>query len=589
MRRFNHEKRIDDETGGTVNTLQELSEAFAKARSYGDVDAMLSIAEGLDALEGTTARYTRLHVLGNVAMRTGDLDQALALYDEALRAFTETGNQYAIVSILSDKGHLHGQRNELALALESYQQCLHHQALADREGDQAGILHNIAMVYHLTGHYPQAVEHLERALEISTRRGLQQFIANHFAALGAVYQEWGDQEEALRYAEKARDAHEEIEDRVNAASDKSLIASILKGMGRRDEAVAMKQEVLDELLELQSNHNAIHNIVWLARDSVDVGLPEQAEQLLERHAELLRKFPKITPNVAIVTAEIHRQRGEFAAATRELEQALQATQESGQINWSAKICLALRDLAQETNELAAYIQYNDLHTTYTNEVRGQEATRKMAILEKEREMAAERQERERERAVLYSTLPQHIADRVIRGETIDDHFDTASVLFADVTGFTTHTASMPPREVITFLEELYNTFDSICKEHGVTKVKTIGDSYLCFGENAKEVAAAGLRMNAIGHTWPDGSPLQLRIGIHSGPVSAGVIGTERLQYDIWGDAVNTASRMESTGEPGRIQTSEAFAELVADRYTLSARGEIDIKGKGTMTTYWLEE
>ena len=219
-------------------------------------------------------------------------------------------------------------------------------------------------------------------------------------------------------------------------------------------------------------------------------------------------------------------------------------------------------------------------------------TLRIAMQEKEREIELERKEREKERAVLYSTLPPEIADRVIRGEDVSgDKHEHAAVLFLDVVGFTTHSSALDPQVTTRLLAEIFRRFDEICTEHNVTKIKTIGDSYMAVGfheDAAQAVAATAQAMITSNFFWPDGSPVQFRIGLHIGSVVAGVIGTQRLQYDVWGDTVNTASRMESTGEPGKVQVSEAFAELVAGRFTLSARGTIDIKGKGSMTTFWLE-
>jgi class 3 adenylate cyclase len=198
-------------------------------------------------------------------------------------------------------------------------------------------------------------------------------------------------------------------------------------------------------------------------------------------------------------------------------------------------------------------------------------------------------------------------------------------MFADIVAFTTHASHIPPSDVVTFLDAVFATFDAICEQHAVTKIKTIGDAYMCFKgdgtepENTRALASVALGILHAGLTWPDGTPLQVRIGLHSGPVTAGVIGSKRLQYDVWGDTVNVANRMESTGEPGRIHVSEQFALFLGlvphhvrnDSHTptaikersvipnevrneehgtwhLALRGETELKGKGLMTTYWLE-
>jgi class 3 adenylate cyclase len=273
----------------------------------------------------------------------------------------------------------------------------------------------------------------------------------------------------------------------------------------------------------------------------------------------------------------------------------------------------LRDLAQKRNDFAGYIEHNKEHQRITEEIRGKEATQRLAMMEAERKMEGERRERDKERALLYGALPESVATRILRGEKVTgDHFEHAAVLFIDVASFTTHTATMQPGDVVLLLEDLFSRMDNICDQHGAVKIKTIGDSYMCFrgdgaeAENALSIARVALDVARTPFTWPDGSPLIVRMGAHIGAATAGVIGTQRLQYDVWGDTVNVASRMESHGEPGRIHVSEVFAtalrsvdggqwtvddnndSMTSDSMTLFKRGSISIKGKGPMTTYWLE-
>jgi adenylate cyclase len=156
---------------------------------------------------------------------------------------------------------------------------------------------------------------------------------------------------------------------------------------------------------------------------------------------------------------------------------------------------------------------------------------------------------------------------------------------------------MPPTEVVSLLNGVFSTFDYLAQQHGVEKIRTIGDSYFLAGgvpvvrdDHADAIADMALDMQAEiqNFSWPNGEPLQLRIGINTGgPVVGAVIGIQKFAYDVWGNDVNLASRMESQGEPGRIQVSAATYERLRDRYQFEKRGEIEIKGKGVMTTYWL--
>jgi class 3 adenylate cyclase len=255
----------------------------------------------------------------------------------------------------------------------------------------------------------------------------------------------------------------------------------------------------------------------------------------------------------------------------------------------------LRDLSQRTNDFATYIQFNDAYHQLKEQIAGADASVRVAMIRKEREIENMEQERARERAVLYSTLPKHIADRVIRGEQVSDHFEAVGVMFLDIVGFTTISSELSSSEVVRILDAVFETCDAICAANHVTKIKTIGDSYMAVAfvdtETGRSVPATNLAnaaldiLDAVQH-------LDLRIGLHYGPVTAGVLGKDRLQYDVWGDTVNVASRMESTSEPGRIHVSEAFAaaldsERANEHLSLLPRGEMEIKGKGLMNTFWL--
>jgi adenylate cyclase len=206
-------------------------------------------------------------------------------------------------------------------------------------------------------------------------------------------------------------------------------------------------------------------------------------------------------------------------------------------------------------------------------------------------------ERDRAERLLLNVLPAPIAERLKRDPSaIADGFPEVSVLFADVVDFTQLSAAMAPEQVVALLNDLFTAFDRLAERHGLEKIKTIGDAYMAVGgvpeprpDHAHAVAEMALAMQAevAGRTRPDGAPLRLRIGIHTGPVVAGVIGTRKFAYDLWGDAVNTASRMESHGVPACIQvTGEAHARL-RGAYAFDERGMIDVKGKGEMQTYLL--
>jgi class 3 adenylate cyclase len=204
--------------------------------------------------------------------------------------------------------------------------------------------------------------------------------------------------------------------------------------------------------------------------------------------------------------------------------------------------------------------------------------------------------RENER-LLRSILPEAVVRRLKAGEErIADRVEAASVLFADIVGFTTLAGGLSPEQVVDLLDDLFTRFDALAAEHGVEKIKTIGDCYMAVAgvpepqpDHAERIADLALAMLSELRTVNDerGSALELRIGLHTGPLVAGVIGRSKFIYDLWGDAVNLASRLESSGVPGRVQVSGALHAALADRFTFEERGEVELKGKGKLRTWFL--
>lgn len=208
-------------------------------------------------------------------------------------------------------------------------------------------------------------------------------------------------------------------------------------------------------------------------------------------------------------------------------------------------------------------------------------------------------EQEKSERLLLNVLPASIADRLKSGEkTIADSFPEVSVLFADICGFTELSSRVTPPELVEMLNRLFTSFDLQAEELGLEKIKTIGDAYMAVAGlplERRDHAELAVRMGEfmtkeIHHFNLTGNTeLNMRIGIHSGPVVAGVIGKRKFIYDLWGDTVNTASRMESHGVPGRVQVSDATYRITSHRFEFEPRGTIKVKGKGDMSVYLLAQ
>ncbi|MEC4802865.1 MAG: PAS domain S-box protein [Jaaginema sp. PMC 1079.18] len=207
-------------------------------------------------------------------------------------------------------------------------------------------------------------------------------------------------------------------------------------------------------------------------------------------------------------------------------------------------------------------------------------------------------EQEKSERLLLNILPRAIADQLKQYQgSLAERFDEATVLFADIVGFTPLSARISPLELVSLLNQIFSAFDKLADKHGLEKIKTIGDAYMVAGglpvpnqNHAEAIAAMALEMQQEVQRFRShlDKPFEIRIGINTGPVVAGVIGIKKFIYDLWGDTVNVASRMESQGEAGRIQVTAQTYERLKDRYNFCKRGQIFVKGKGEMIAYWLE-
>lgn len=208
------------------------------------------------------------------------------------------------------------------------------------------------------------------------------------------------------------------------------------------------------------------------------------------------------------------------------------------------------------------------------------------------------EEQKKSESLLHNILPVSIAERLKNNPSvIADSFKNTTILFSDIVGFTEFSEAIPPDELVNLLNHVFSIFDRLAEKHRLEKIKTIGDAYMVAGgipaprqDHADAVIKMAIEMQEglTQFNLENNQTFDIRIGIHTGTVVAGVIGIKKFIYDVWGDTVNTASRMESHGIPGKIQVSEATYDLLKSKYEFKERGVIEIKGKGQMKAYLLQ-
>ena len=221
--------------------------------------------------------------------------------------------------------------------------------------------------------------------------------------------------------------------------------------------------------------------------------------------------------------------------------------------------------------------------------------RYLSLLDEAQEIAE--REFERSEELLLNILPPTIATRLKDGETVSDAYEEVTVLFADIVSFTDFAAETSPSDLVEILNQIFSAFDEMAEKYGLEKIKTIGDAYMAASglpdpcqDHAQRMAKMALEMKEWMNHFQQERDIQLgiRIGIHTGPVVAGIIGTKKFIYDLWGDTVNLASRMESHGDENAIQVSTSTYDRLREDFDCERRGHIEVKGRGTIEAYWLK-
>jgi len=657
----------------TQRSLQEISDDMLRARDMQDADAMVRHAEELEALGTTEARAIAARARGTVyLLRDNNLAEALGQFHYAIALYTEMNDRTGLAKSHRNVAVVYEDQSQYDSALEHYHQALNlymetgddvgaartrrhlgivmktignnaeafslfHQALETftREGSTKYValtLNNLALVHKNSGQYPEALELLERSLQLAEELGDLVTLVLVTDNIGSVYYMIEDFPLAIAYRERALQYAESIGDERRMGSILSNIGNVYLVQSDIDRALSNYRKALDLALQSGSQIEIAHSTGLILGALARIGLSEEADQHLATLDAM--SIPDLSVRLyrEACRAMLQEHRGMLDEAKDTLLAALKISQDCSlpfdQVGFHGQ----LRDLALKQNDLASYVEHNNAFQRINEEINGKETATKLAMQAKQREIDAREREHEKQLAVLHSTLPKEVAERVARGEVVNDHYDNASVIFLDIVGFTELSSQLSSQEVIALLDDVFSQCDAICAKHGVTKIKTIGDSYMCVAfDNVINAALAAIEMSrvSISHSVSHSVSHEVshsvshevlfRIGIHCGPVTAGVIGKERMQYDVWGDTVNVASRMESSGSPGRIHVSQAFADnlnnasrqlpgscreaagklpgrathevsLVTRHSSLVTffRGSIDVKGKGLMQTYWLD-
>ena len=572
----------------------------------------LQLSEEYDFKKLTaTANYN----FGSIYNGLSNYEKALEYYTISLLINEEIGNKAGIANTKSNIGTVFGNLSEKEKALQYYTEALSiHEQLQNKIGI-ASVNGNMGFVYGNLNIYDRAIECFSKSLIIFEEIGQKQGIATATNNIGTIYRNLKDNEKALEYYTKALLNYEEMGNKLGIALATMNIGTIYGNEKNYEKSLEYYSHAL--LL-----YEETKNIIGIAITSGNMGLIfknfQNYEKSLEYNSRALLKFEEIgnKQGVANAISSIGILYATKSSGFFDNDKAEEYLLKSNvlAIEVGAKEIIQsnyhqLHILRLEEHQYEEALVYYKKSVEVGNEIQSEDAIKKAQEFDQRRKIEEDEKARqvnlarfqEQER-IFHNILPISIANRLIDGEkTIAESFPNVSIFFSDIVGFTTLSSIIDPSELVSGLNTIFTAFDRIGTKYGLEKIKTIGDAYMAvcglpeqFEDNAMRTAKFAFEANEIlaslqlSDNFKD---LQFRIGLHCGSVVAGIIGEKKFAYDVWGDAVNVASRMESNSEAGRIHISEQFAKSIEQylEFSLVPRGEITIKGKGTMKTFWLEK
>ena len=519
-----------------------------------------------------------LNNIGAVYFNQGDDPKALEYYLESLRVSEETGNQLRIATALTNIGAVYfNKKATYDKAGEYYLRALE---MAEASGnlDAIGVSSvNLGEIYLERGDHPQALRFFEKALvALKKTGGNESFV---YTNIGKSYRMRGRYEEALKYQQQGFE-------KAKTKDDKLEMAIALNAIGDTYFVQNLFNQALESYLKAKAIGEKIGSKTLLKNTYENIANCYSALSDYRKALDYQRLFDTIKDSLY----------------NEENSQKLAGLQFRFDIEKKeAEISL----LNQENQTKAAQIQQQK---TLRNFLLAAAAfllitmggiTYQYLFAQKTNKIISE--ERNKADKLLLNILPLETAEELKKyGAVKAKKYEFVTVLFTDFVAFTKHVENIAPEELVKSIDYYFKAFDAIFEKYNMEKIKTIGDSYMCAGglpmpneTNPEDAILAGLEIikfvESVKHDKPEHvQPFEIRIGINTGPVITGVVGTSKFQYDVWGDTVNVASRMETACEPGKINISEFTYSHVKGKFTFSQRGDIEMKNRGHIKMYYVE-
>ena len=437
-------------------------------------------------------------------------------------------------------------------------------------------LGNIGFHYKEQGNYPKALEYYKRDLKIQEEIGYKKGTGNSLNNIGEIFYEQGNYPKALDYLLRGLKIQEEIGDKHGIAESLANIGHNYNAQNKYNQAIIECNKGLTLSKEMESINQQESACACLYEAYKGLGNPTKA---LEYHEQLA------VLNDSLISRENAKK---FTQLDMQYEFDKEEARED--MEQEKKDVIAAQELKRKNLERNGFMAGFAVVLLFAGVFFHQRNSIK--------------KEKERSEELLQNILPKEVAEELkTKGHSDAQLIDNVTVLFTDFKNFTALSELLSPKELVEDLHACFSEFDRICENYGIEKIKTIGDSFMAAGglpspntTHAQDVVKATLEMiDVVEKVKAEKAKVnqhffEIRVGVHTGPVVAGIVGIKKFQYDIWGDTVNTASRMESSGVAGKVNISEATYELLKDdpHFTFKNRGKIEAKGKGQMEMYFVE-
>lgn len=530
--------------------------------------------------------------LGNVYYFQSNFPQAIEYYLESLKGSEKSKDKNGEAATLSNIGAIYNELNELDKALPYFEKALKLNIETDFKIYQAINLSNIATVYSKKGKEKLALSFLYKALAVNKEINELPGLASVMNAMSSNYISLNDLDSSLYCASNARKISKQIESKTELGLSYYNIASIYQ------KAATLKTFNFSQNNRTENEQKYLHKAAQYADSSKQIYSVIQNQELLAKVYKLLSELQNSMGNCnAALENYMMYMVAHDSVYNAEVNKKL--TQKTMQYDFDKKE--AITKAEQEKKDAISIAE------------KARSKQQKLILIlglflaiffgawdYKQKQRISKQKKRSDE--LLLNILPAEVAEELkAKGSAEAQQIDEVTVLFTDFKGFTQLSEKLTPKELVAEINECFSAFDYIMEKHGVEKIKTIGDAYMAAGglptannTHAENVVNAALEIQTFmqNHKAKKLAAQELffeiRIGIHTGPVVAGIVGVKKFAYDIWGDTVNTASRMESSGEVGKVNISETTFALVKDKFNCVHRGKVQAKGKGEIDMYFVQ-